>query len=625
MPIKAQAEFALILGLLIIAIVVGIYMYSSTPTPLLQPRTEEQKAVASYVGDLIRDAATSTMSEMYLNGGYLSGTAPPMGSVSHKALGSSIAMWQTCGNYDIPDVQREFARGVEDYIRTNMPDSQAIGGRAVTFGKQSLAVSTSMYDNKVSLSVNLPTVIEGQAMPQPYVVDVATKMGRIYDFSKNFAQMQANLRVLDNHLLSSLTHSSEHSRPCWVPSIGVAKRSHTFTWGNLRDCMEMHIKYSLSNTRLGEEYPVDEDGKRHVWGMEFFPVPAVIDYSDTTGGETGSKKYDDLNVNFYFGDDNGLDRSEFAAPEHLRIEPKVGPFMRFTQGVSTAEYGQTYSVKYPVIVNVWDSSMRKSFKFGLLVYVDNSAIGYCTAAPGLPAAIESEYSQSYDDTCVDGATEDANILVRYDDGSDVAGARVSFAGCDLGTTGMGAPIIAKVPAAWGGLTVRAGQNRFTECYSYSQLKNIIMTIPRSKHYVFKFHTVGISKSGTTYTVDSVTDSTKRTEVGMQRTGDSCEPPDPEIIINMDDDGLFVSEIDVDYLPVTGHTVSVETYDGQTVGGFVSMTAFTPSGTELHVYAPDLAGFSESEIDAVRSLYTSCGMEPISAVEYSGKVGCSWTG
>ena len=152
-----------------------------------------------------------------------------------------------------------------------------------------------------------------------------------------------------------------------------------------------------------------------------------------------------------------------------------------------------------------------------------------------------------------------------------------------------------------------------------------MTIPRSKHYVFKFHTVSISKSGTTYTVDSVSDSSDRTQVGMQRVGDSCEPPDPEIIINMDDDGLFVSELDVDHLPVAEHTVSVETYDGQTVGGFVSMTAFTPSGAELHVYAPDLAGFSESEIDDVRSLYTSCGMEPISAVEYSGKVGCSWTG
>jgi hypothetical protein len=636
MPRKAQAEFALILGLLIIAIVVGIYAYSSTTPPTVMPSalTEEQKAVASYVGDMIREAATSTVSELYKNGGYLTGSTPAMGSISHNALGNNIALWQTCGSYNIPDMKQEFANGVKNYLQTNLAETDAIAGRTVTFGKQALIITPSFYDNKITLSVNLPTTVQGQAMPQPYVVEVSTKMGRIYDFAQNFARMQADCRVLDNHLLLSLAQSNEFSRPCWVPTVGNAHRSYTFTWRNLRDCMELHIKNSLSKTLLGKEFPIDDDGKLQVWGTELFAIPAVIDYSNVGSGQgmcTGtpasasSKKYDDLHVNFYFGDDNGLDRSEFSAPERLRIQPTVGPHMRFMGGNTVAEYSQAYSVYYPVVVNVWDSSLRRSFKFSVLVYLDNSNLGSCTAVPSVSQVPQNIYSQRYDDVCVEGATQDANILVKYKDGSDVVGATLSFVDCELGTTGSGLPIQAKVPPSWGELRIRDGRNEYVGCYSFSELQNIQIDIPKSKHFIFEFFTVGISKSGSTYTIDSVSPATKKIEVGMFREGDICAPPEPEYAINIDNDGRIVSEIDIANLPVDEYEVGVETFDGENLGGFVDMTGFTPAGSELYVYAPDIEDFEEADLEKLESLYASCGIDPISVAEYSGKVGCSWTG
>ncbi|MBN2330820.1 MAG: hypothetical protein JXC85_03320 [Candidatus Aenigmarchaeota archaeon] len=632
---KAQAEFALILGLLIIAIVVGMYSFSTLSPPSVLPSalTEEQKAVASYVGDMIRSAATSTISELYRNGGYLSSSTPPMGTVSHQALGSNIALWQTCGNYAIPDMEQEFSNGIRGYFQRNMPDSQAISGYTAVFGKQAMTVDTAFYDNKITLTVNMPTTVQGQSLPQPYVVDVATKMGRIYDFSQNFARMQADCRVLDNHLLVSLMQSNENSRPCWLPIVGNAQRSYTFTWSNLRDCMESHIKYSLSNTVMGKELPVDDDGKIMKWGIEMFPVPAVIDYSAVPaevgvcsgGAEANSKKYDDLFVTYYFGDDDGLDRSEFAAPEHLSLQPEVGPFMRFMQGIRVNQYTQPYSVKYPVIVNVWDESVRKSFKFATYVFIDNLDLGQCNAIPGIASAVQSEYSATYDDTCVSGATEDANILVTYDDGSDVVGATVTFHMCELGTTGRGLPIQTKVPPVWGALRVRDGQNEYTECRMYTALRNLVVTIPKSKRFVFNFYTVGVSKSGSTYTIDSVSPATERIDVGMSMKGDLCDPPEPEIIVNMDDSSRIVSELTVANLPVVEYGVSVETYDGQVVGGFVNMTGFKPTGSELYVYSPKLDGFSEADLDGVQGLFESCGIDPISTAEYPSKVGCSWTG
>lgn len=632
---KAQAEFALILGLLIIAVVVGMYSFSALSPPSILPSalSEEQKAVASYVGDMIRSAATSTISELYRNGGYMSTSTPAIGTVSHKALGGNIALWQTCGNYAIPDLKQEFSNGIKSYFQRNMPDSQAISGYTATFGKQVMTVDTAFYDNKITLTVNLPTAVQGQSLPQPYVVDVATKMGRIYDFSQNFARMQADCRVLENHLMVSLMQSNEYSKPCWLPIVGNAKRSYTFTWSNLRDCMESHIKYSLSNTLMGEELPVDEDGKLLKWGIEMFPVPAVIDYSTVPEGvgvcsgsaEANSKKYDDLHITFYYGDDDGLDRTEFSGPEHLRLQPEVGPFMRYMQGLSVNEYAQLYSVMYPVIVNVWDDSLRKSFKFATLAYVENNELGACSAVPGIMSAQQSEYSSKYDDACVSRATEDANILVTYEDGSDVVGATVSFYLCDLGTTGRGLPIQAKVPPVWGALTVRDGQNEFTQCNMYSELKNLVVTIPKSRRFIFNFHIVEISKSGSTYTITSVSDASERIEVGMVRDGSVCEPPAPEIIINTGDGGGIVSELDVANLPVDEYDVSVQTYDGQIVGGFVNMTGFTPAGSALHVYSPNLDGFSEADVDGVKSLFESCAMDPMSTAEYANKVGCSWTG
>jgi hypothetical protein len=633
MRVKGQAEFALILGLLVIAVVVGLYAYTTAAPPSIRPSamTENQKAVASYVGDLIREAATSTISEMYRNGGYLDSSTPPLGTVSHVALGNDIAFWQMCSNYRVPDMEAEFASGVKKYIESKIQNSQAIEGNAVSFGKPSLAVNTKLYDNKVTLTVNLPTVLEGQSLPQPYVIDVSTKMGRIYDFSKNFARMQADCRVFDNNLLQSLMQSNENSRPCWIPIVGNANRAHTFTWKTLKDCMEIHVKYSLSKTILGKEYPV-KDGKIQKWGLEFFPVPAVIDYSTvpagsgvcTGGAAASSKKYDDLNVNFYFGDDDGLDRGDFSAPERLRIQPKVGPFMRFMGGIKAAEYSQTYSVVYPVIVNAWDSSMRKGFRFATLVYIDNNVIGECNA-PVLSEARQNAYSRTYDDVCVERSTADANIAVKYDDGSDVIGATVSFYGCELGTTGGGSPIIAKVPPAWGALKVRDGQNEYVSCYSYKDLSSILITIPKSRHFKVNFSTVGISKSGSKYTIDSISASRERVNMGMVRAGDVCEPPEPEIIVNMNDAGLVVSNLDVANLPVAEYNVSVETYDGQNFRGFANMTGFRPSGSDIYVYSPSMNGFTASDLENVLRLYASCGMNPVSGAGYSGKVGCSWTG
>jgi hypothetical protein len=144
---------------------------------------------------------------------------------------------------------------------------------------------------------------------------------------------------------------------------------------------------------------------------------------------------------------------------------------------------------------------------------------------------------------------------------------------------------------------------------------------------FNFYDVNIIKSGSKYTINSISPSVKKVEVGMQRAGDSCSPPDPEIFVNMDDNGAIVSRQDFRNIPVDEHSVVVTSYSGQTMKGVVNMTSFTPSGASpLNVYAPVLEGFTSSDAGNILRLYAQCGLSPLSfEINATGKVGCSWTG
>jgi hypothetical protein len=488
MPGKGQAEIALILGLLAIALVVGIYSYSALTPPTVRQSalTQEQKSVAVFAEDMIRDATLDTVSTMYRNGGYLDVSESGLGFLESDSFGK-VAYWQMCENAEFPHVESELERGLREYINEYLSDSVSMSGKPALFSKAAMQVEADVQEDRVEVSVNLPTVFEGVAIEQPYEVTVSTKLGRVTDFSRNFAIMQADLRVLDSHLIKSLQQSSEYSS-CWIPyGMGSAWGTHSLSWKDLKDCMESHIKYSLSNTQIGREIPVTEDGKIasfHYRGwsgtaMEFFFVPAINVYDPLTGSVTGSDRYEDLRISFFFGDDDGLNKSDFSAPDHLEIKQNEGAFMRFLRAANlkAAEYSQVYSVKYPVVVNVWDSSARKSLRFATYVYIEENDIGTgCTTPPAISQVQQSEESGTYGDRCLSGATEDAMVTVKYrDTGLPVENARVGYGGCDLGITNELGEVWGRIwQAPFSALTVSVDGNVYAECYNYEEMKGILM-------------------------------------------------------------------------------------------------------------------------------------------------------
>ncbi len=645
---KAQAEIALILGLLVIAAVVGIYSYSTlTPSTDQVALTQEQRAVAAYVNDFVRQASLETLSEIYGNGGYLDGTARQLGYVENKGFGE-VAYWQMCENYETPDVATEFSNGVKEYIMENLPETQSIGGKAATFTTQGMVVSTKLYDNKVLVSANIPTTYEGLQIPQPYIVEVSTSLGRITDFASNLARMQSECRMFDLFLMESLMQSSEQSDPCWIPyGMGNAKKDYTFTWSELRDCMELHARYSLSHTKLGYEVPTNEDGQiddftYRGWrgsSLEFFFIPAVLDYKGVPdeikacggtpilGDVIGSDRYLDLVVQFYFGDDDGLGREEFSAPERLEIKRRQGDITQYLQGMVLAEYSAAYSVKYPVIVSVWDESVGRPFTFATEVFVESNNIGKgCTSPPTLPEAEQSGYSRAYNEICMSRATEDANVRVTYSDGSPVPGALVYFDGCLIGNTGSGQLVSGKIPPThFGALRVSVDGNDYTKSLNYAALSSTyVFNIPRSRNYDFHLYKVPVSKSGGTYTAGTpVSVNGERTDVFMERT-------DPDIFDTSGTTSFATSEetFDVTRLPDYEYTVTtILRNSGGTLLGSLNTTGFVPSSTteDIYIYTPSMSGFDEgTDMENIRNLYEKCGLLLISNGPNSSG-GCSWPG
>ncbi len=654
-----QAEFALILGLLVIASVVGIYSYSSITPPSVDQvaLTEEQKGVAAFVNDFLKESALSTISNIYRNGGYSDVSEAPLGYVNAKGFGD-VPYWQMCESHDIPDIISNFKEGIRQYIIANLPDTDTMGGRSVSFNKAAAVVDITVYDNNVMVSATIPTVVDGTQIPQPYRVEVPTNIGRISDYAGNFARMEADCRMLDNHLLFALMQSSEFSAD-WIPfGTGNANNRYSFTWDELRTRMEKYVRYSIAQTQIGRDIPITEDEKiasfiYSGWdgtAMEFFFVPGVLDYDTLPvtfkacqgqelplGGEL--RTYDDLKMGFYPGFEY-LTPETFSAPEILEIKPKTGSFMTyFSQvGLKAAEYSQAYSVRYPVIVTLMDEKTHEVMKFAVHVYMESNGVGTgCTANSAIGQVIQSQHADSYTDRCLEDATEPVDIEVLYTDGSAVQGAIVTYDGCLLGNTMNGVPVekVDVAPRFYATLTVAVDGNEYSTCYNYAELNGLTVTIPKSENFRYYLNTVDIDVDGNTYTMSEPTTlSNKLVRIEMIRhDADVCDPRASEFMSNIID-GEFVPYFDITRLPIESYNVSVMTsgigdYGTNEVVGLVTEPIFTPSsGSDIYIYAPVVDDFENVNEADIKLLYEHCNIDAIGNGMYSGDEftggSCTWT-
>ncbi|MCK4497174.1 MAG: hypothetical protein KAU24_03205, partial [Candidatus Aenigmarchaeota archaeon] len=181
---KGQVEFIVILGLLVVIAVVIFYAYQSgLLTPVVSP---DVSLAEDSVRNLIRAGAYQTLTNMSLYGGYLNADSFQMGSLTFN--GKEVPYWQKNGQITYPDLHMNFKEGIKSYLIQNK-DGFANAyteeyGKEIVIGEPS--VSANFMNDKIDLLVNMPTTLDGNAVPQPYTISISTRFEEIHDFSTGF-------------------------------------------------------------------------------------------------------------------------------------------------------------------------------------------------------------------------------------------------------------------------------------------------------------------------------------------------------------------------------------------------------------------------------------------------------
>lgn len=628
---KAQAEFALILGLIIIAVAIGLFAFSAIVPISPQPSalTGEQKAVDTYIKDAMRRASSQTLISIYNQGGYLN-------TDSVKSLdyaGSKIPYWEICGRTNIPDIERIFEQGILDSLKESLPDRTDIAGEEVVFDKSLISVDAQLFDNKIALSVEMPTTVKGQAMPQPYAIDVATKLGRIYEFAKNFARNQAVYRMLETNLIRMMYRSNPDPRACWLPTGGaVTGYSFRKSWAELRGCMEELIIHTLSHTYAWEK-PALKDGRLPTNMLDKSWMFEVL----KEGGEWG--QYADLDVTQYYGgDEKRLSRSNPELFFNAEIESGVDGLMELIRLISTVvmikpftPYEVSYDVSFPVVMSAYDSILERSFKFTTFVNIKDNTPSYICSQDMLQPDVQYR-------KCYQGAVEPMGLTVLNFKNEPLSGVNVRFDGCGPWVT-AGGNLQVNIPRSRNAvlsLLHPYSLSEYSICADYDELASKTLRMPLVKKFDVTFYQVKINKQNYAtpqYEIYQIVKSHEKVVANLRRIGNRCMPSDDFLVTNDRYGSIRQTGVaDIAATEVYNATI-ISTGVGDTLSGYMETDEFTIDYADGHIYiySPSMTGFIDSaDTDNLKKLYSACGIEPVTATDYLGpgysgpsKVGCSY--
>ncbi len=623
---KGQVEFIVVAALIIIAITAVILASRQAviPPAFTPGLPEEAKTIKDSVVNLIRAGAKDKLLLIYNQGG----TQKPSLSVEFGAF--DTAVWSACGETNIPDVAKEIGVGLWAYLRENLKDEMEFYGKKVKFDFSRPKYEVDIIKDRVNVRLYLPTKVEDYDIQQPYEITVPTKLYDVLDFSKNFVNDAGSTRFFEMVTLTSMMHSNPES-DAWVPVAGaqVGCGNVLFkTRNQLLPGIKGIIKYTVSHV---------------VWNTRplklaenpFYPISSV-----------GGKFYPDMQVAFAYPPswDAQIDRYFMFTPEPLRVIPKpIMPIIAFCM----APYSVGYTFRYPVVVMVEDSLLNQWFKFAIMVDIQNTQPGNCSAQ----FSNVSEYSQ----ICVSDAKCNAKVTVTNSTGSPIEGADVSFYICDIGTTNSNGVAQGKIPCMVSELhAYKEGYRSFGDLFRSDQLQDKDVTLQNTAD-TFTIYFKGLEVEATGDNLDGTTGDGKFGSYQVKSSSKDITPKanfgDKDLIVitafspvnpnyftgedtalllsNYDENGNLVSKIVTSGIQPIAYNFTLTVADNETgmpLGYLNSSIQVNEGDKEIYVYMPVVLKADGNDVsdpgidpdeanqltDAIRS---SCG-DPVRTTQAS---------
>lgn len=637
MQTKGQIEIIAVIAFVIIG-VVAAFIVMNTGGPGLEViqdmgLTDEAKLIKDSVSNLIRTGTLENIDVIYDNGGYLD--ASDVTNIEYGGL--NVPVWQACTETMAPDLATELRKGITSYIAENLDENSDFYGKGAEFDIDDIDVRVNVLSERVDVTVNLPTKIDGISIPQPYKVTVPSNIKKITEFAEDFITESSESKIFETATVVTMARSNPESE-YWMPVAGAVSdcgKKIIRTRNDLVPALGQMIRYAISHV-VWNGVPIE------VRGNPFFYINGV-----------GGKPYDDLDVEFSYPPswDGELAKKFSSTPETIRITAR--PIMPGVP-VCIGTYAVTYSFQYPVIISVKDDIRDKYFRFAVFVSVRDSQPDDRCVADVFSGTTE------YEEDCVVDADCDFNISVTDSSGEPIEGADVMFYKCHLGRTDEEGNLVSvgdvKAPCMIAGLEIyKEGYRTYGNFISSYDMSEGIdaKLIKRQEGYDVHFMGVPLKAGGPVddgdYATYEVTGKEKPvTEFTADGNSDiqlmiNFYPLDPNyitgediesMIYNMGDEFEFTGSIETDGLypadfAVGGVAVRNST---QIVVGYINTTFTIKEGDDsVYVYMPIVtedgggalsASINESEAGQFEMLSGCIGSGLLSSEESGdAQVGC----
>ena len=471
MQLKGQIEFVAVIAFVILGIV-SIYVMTQPNglNSIIQGNgiKDESGLIKDSVTNLIRAGMMEATDKVYDNGGYTDAS-----SVTNvKYGGLSIPVWQACSDFMIPDTENEIKSYLLDYIGKNIEKNSDFYGKNVTFDLNHLSVKVRMTKGTISADVNLPTTVNGNAIPQPYKASVRSNIDEMINFAKDFINESNSSHIFETAIMSSMILSNPDSSS-WMPVSGIIHKCGKRIIKTRRqfiDSLKQLTRYSINHIIWHGRAMTDTDNI-------FFNINTV-----------SGRAYDNIKAEFAYPPswDSELARKFSSKPETLNV---VGlPVISFVPACMT-NYYVSYSFQYPVIVSVYDDSTGKYFRFAAFTSIkDNKPDSICTSS------ITSGHTQ-YEEDCILSANCDYNITVTNSAGNPIQGADVVFYKCSLGKTDENGKLVSsgdtKAPCIAAGLEIyKKGYMTYGDFISINSLNGTTIKLTK-KQTAYKIYFFGV--------------------------------------------------------------------------------------------------------------------------------------
>ncbi len=469
---KGQAEFIVVFGVVIIGIVIALYAFKPTIiNPVPPSLQEEKKLIKNSIINLIRSGTKETLETIYRQGGYY--TLSGLNTIEYGM--EKIPIWQAGDELETPNIVNEIEDGLKSYLLLTLKPKMEFYGKNVTFELSRLGITTKLLKGKLSISVYLPTKLEGYDIEQPYNTELKTELYDVIDFSKNFANDLKNTRYFESMTLKSIVLSNPDNE-YWLPSHGVitgcGKRLFK-TRAQMLESMKRIIRYTVSHI-------VWNDAPLIMEGNPFSPLKII-----------GGKNYPNLDVAFVYPNewDSKIDQYFSADPEPLSVT--ATPLVPFVP-VCITPYSVKYSAIYPVIIMVKDSEMNNWFWFAVIVGIEDNMPGNFTMNLG-------EMKTEYKDLCIERAECHAKINVTDTEGNPIEGADAMFYICDIGKTDANGIVEGNIPCMASELKIfKNGYKTFGDFLLSNDVNGIDITMEkRQDNITLHLYGLPIKASGNT--------------------------------------------------------------------------------------------------------------------------------